>query len=182
VSEPTPATVELRLRPMVEGDLDAVRHLEQIAYGTDAWTRRTLKDELVNGFSEYVVAELGSTAADSAELAGFTGVWFMKDQLHLVTIAVDPKRRRLGIAARLLLRCFEWAVEAELPSIVLEVRASNDGAQAMYERFGFRRIGRLRGYYKDDGEDAVVMESLAVASVEQQSLLRELALRYGAES
>jgi [ribosomal protein S18]-alanine N-acetyltransferase len=178
VSDPPSATVELRLRPMVEADLDAVRHLEQIAYGTDAWTRRTLRDELVNGFSEYVVAELGSSAADSSELAGFAGVWFMRDQLHLVTIAVDPKRRRLGIAARLLLRCFELAVEAELPSMVLEVRASNDGAQALYERFGLKRIGRLRGYYKDDGEDAVVMESLAVAGAEQQALLAELASRY----
>jgi ribosomal-protein-alanine N-acetyltransferase len=168
----------MRLRPMVDGDLDSVRHIEQLAYGTDAWARRALKDELVNGFSEYVVAELRSRGADSSELAGFAGVWFMRDQLHLVTIAVDPKRRRLGIAARLLLRCFDLAIEAEMPSVVLEVRASNDGAQALYEQFGFRRIGRLRGYYKDDGEDAVVMESRAVDGAEQQSLLAELALRY----
>jgi [ribosomal protein S18]-alanine N-acetyltransferase len=163
---------------MMDGDLDRVRHIEQLAYGTDAWTRRALKDELVNGFSEYVVAELSSSAAQSSELVGFAGVWFMRDQLHLVTIAVDPKRRRLGIAARLLLRCFELAIEAEMPSVVLEVRASNDGAQALYERFGFRRIGRLRGYYKDDGEDAVVMESPAVDGAEQQALLAELGLRY----
>ncbi len=178
MSEIQPASIELRLRAMVDGDLDAVRHVEQMAYGTDAWTRRALKDELVNGFSEYVVAELRSSAAESSELAGFAGVWFMRDQLHLVTIAVDPKRRRLGIAARLLLRCFELAIEAEMPSVVLEVRASNDGAQALYERFGFKRIGRLRGYYKDDGEDAVVMESPAVDGAEQQALLAELALRY----
>jgi ribosomal-protein-alanine acetyltransferase len=163
---------------MVDGDLDDARHIEQMAYGTDAWTRRALKDELASGFSEYVVAELRSSAAGSSELAGFVGVWFMRDQLHLVTIAVDPKRRRLGIAALLLLRCFELAIEAEMPSVVLEVRASNDGALALYERFGFRRIGRLRGYYKDDGEDAMVMESPAVDSPEQQALLAELALRF----
>jgi ribosomal-protein-alanine N-acetyltransferase len=62
--------------------------------------------------------------------------------------------------------------------VVLEVRASNDGAQALYERFGFKRIGRLRGYYKDDGEDAMVMESPAVDGADQQALLAELALRY----
>jgi len=149
-----------------------------VAYGTDAWSRRTLKDELVSGFSEYVVAELQTNSASSSELVGYAGVWFMRDQLHVATIAVDPKRRRLGIGARLLLRCFEMAAEAELPSVVLEVRASNDGAQALYEQFGFRRIGRLRGYYRDDGEDAIVMESPALASAEQQALLAELSARY----
>jgi ribosomal-protein-alanine N-acetyltransferase len=172
--------VELRLRAMVTGDLDAARRLEEVAYGTDAWTRRTLEDELVNRFSEYVVAELRTNAASTSELAGFVGVWFMRDQLHLVTIAVDPVRRRLGIAARLLLRCFELATEAEMPSMVLEVRASNEGAQALYKRFGFTQIGRLRGYYRDDGEDAMVMESPPLDDVEQQALLAELALRYEA--
>ena len=180
MSETPPAAVELRLRAMVGEDLDAVRRLEEMAYGTDAWTRRTLEDELVNGFSEYVVAELRTNAASASELAGFAGVWFMRDQLHLVTIAVDPVRRRLGIGARLLLRCFELATEAEMPSVVLEVRASNEGAQALYERFGFTRIGRLRGYYRDDGEDAVVMESPPLDGAEQQALLAELALRYEA--
>ncbi len=174
------AAVELRLRAMVTGDLDAARRLEEVAYGTDAWTRRTLEDELVNRFSEYVVAELRTNAASTSELAGFVGVWFMRDQLHLVTIAVDPVRRRLGIAARLLLRCFELATEAEMPSMVLEVRASNEGAQALYKRFGFTQIGRLRGYYRDDGEDAMVMESPPLDDVEQQALLAELALRYEA--
>jgi ribosomal-protein-alanine N-acetyltransferase len=187
VSETPPATVELRLRPMVAEDLDEVRRLEQIAYGTDAWSRRTLEDELVSGFSDYVVAELMAEAgkgsehtgfADFRELAGFAGVWFMRDQVHLVTIAVAPERQRLGVASRLLLRCFELAATAEMPSMVLEVRASNEGARALYERFGFRRIGRLRGYYRDDGEDAVVMESWPLDGAEQQAMLAELAARY----
>jgi ribosomal-protein-alanine N-acetyltransferase len=161
------------IREMTEHDLDAVRRIEEVAYGTDAWSRRTLEDELVNGFSSYLVAE-----APNGRIAGFAGVWFMRDQLHLVTIAVDPPFQRLGIAARLLLACLELARKAEMPSVVLEVRESNVGAQALYERFGFRRLGKLRKYYKDDGEDALVMETPPLDDEAQRQLIQELAEQY----
>jgi len=90
---------------------------------------------------------------------GFAGVWFTRDQLHLVTIAVDPGWQRRGVAALLLLRCVELAEEAALSSIALEVRPANTGARALYERFGLREVGRLRRYYSDTGEDAVLMLS-----------------------
>ena len=168
------STAVTTVRLMTEGDLDAVRTIEQVAYGTDAWSRRTLEDELVNGFSSYVVAE----AADR-RILGFAGVWFMRDQLHLVTIAVDPPSQRLGIAARLLLNCLEQAREAEMPSVVLEVRESNSSAQALYEQFGFRRLGLIRKYYKDNGEDALVMETPRLDDEAHRELIAELTERYG---
>lgn len=168
MSSPATGTI----RPMIEDDLDAVRLIEEAAYGTDAWSRRTLEDELVNGFSSYLVAE------GNGRIAGFAGVWFMRDQLHLVTIAVDPPFQRLGIGARLLLSCIELARESEMPSVVLEVRESNTSAQALYERFGFRRLGRLRKYYKDDGEDALVMEIPSLNDEAHQRLIEELARQY----
>jgi ribosomal-protein-alanine N-acetyltransferase len=159
---------------MAEHDLDAVRRIEDAAYGTDAWTRRTLEDELVNGFSSYIVAELSN-----GQLVGFAGVWFMRDQLHIVTIAVDPQLQRLGIASRLLLRCLEMGLEAEMPLAVLEVRESNTGAQALYQQFGFTRLGRLRRYYKDNDEDALVMETLRFDSELQTQRMERLTERYG---
>lgn len=166
------ATTSL-IREMTEADLDAVRAIEEAAYGTDAWTRRALEDELINGFSSYIVVE-----APDGRVAGFAGIWFMRDQVHLVTIAVDPPYRRLGLAARMLLNCLEQAREAEMPSVVLEVRESNTSAQALYERFGFRKLGRLRKYYKDDGEDALVMETPSLEDPAQRQLIEELADRY----
>lgn len=162
------------IREMTEADLDAVRTIEELAYGTDAWTRRALEDELINGFSSYIVAE----TADGS-VAGYAGIWFMRDQLHLVTIAVDPARQRQGIAARLLLNCLEQARAADMPSVVLEVRESNTSAQALYERFGFRQLGKLRKYYKDDGEDALVMEITSLEDEAQRQLIEELTARYG---
>lgn len=168
----TPGTVSIRL--MTEGDLDAVRRIEDAAYGTDAWTRRTLEDELVNGFSSYIVAEM-----PNGQLAGFAGVWFMRDQLHIVTVAVDPQLQRLGIASRMLLRCLEMGIEAAMPLAVLEVRESNTGAQALYQQFGFTRLGRLRRYYKDNDEDALIMETLRFDSELQTQRMERLTERYG---
>jgi len=168
-----PAQPNARIREMTEADLDAVRAIEEAAYGTDAWTRRTLEDELINGFSSYVVAEL-----PNGRVAGFAGVWFMRDQLHLVTIAVDPGFQRLGIASRLLLDCLQQAREADMPSVVLEVRESNTAAQSLYERFGFRQLGRLRKYYKDDGEDALVMETPSLEDEDHRDLIEKLTRRY----
>lgn len=99
------------------------------------------------------------SARDRRALVGFAGVWFTRDQLHLVTIGVEPGWQRRGVAARLLLRCVELAEEAALGSIALEVRPKNIGARALYERFGLREVGRLRGYYADTGEDALLMLS-----------------------
>ena len=96
---------------------------------------------------------------DGRALVGFAGVWFTRDQLHLVTIAVAPGWQRRGVAARLLLRCVELAEEEALGSIALEVRPANAGARALYQRFGLREAGRLRGYYPDSGEDALLMLS-----------------------
>lgn len=161
------------IRAMTAADLDAVRAIEEAAYRTDAWTRRALEDELINGFSSYIVAE-----DSSSQVVGYAGIWFMRDQLHLVTIAVAPASQRQGIAARLLLNCLQQAREAEMPAVVLEVRESNTSAQALYERFGFRKLGRLRKYYKDDGEDALVMEITSLDDEGQLRLIAALNERY----
>jgi ribosomal-protein-alanine acetyltransferase len=90
------------------------------------------------------------------EISGYFGVWFTQDQLHLVNIAVATEHQGRGIGSYLLIECFELALRSELRTITLEVRPSNAGAIRLYERFGFRRVGRSPGYYAD-GEDAVVM-------------------------
>ena len=100
---------------------------------------------------------LGGGAQD--RIVGFMGVWYMVDQLHLVTIAVDPPQQGQGSGTRLLIECFDLAFEAELNEIVLEVRETNAPARAMYEAFGFRKAGELKDYYKDNHETAIVMLS-----------------------
>lgn len=162
---------------MTRDDIAAVQRIESAAY-EDAWPARLFEEELSNGFAQYLVAVEESAEPPPAgpitalrralfggtheRIVGFMGVWFMVDQLHLVTIAVDPAHQRRGIGTRLLLECFTIASEAELNEIVLEVRESNARARAMYEAFGFRKAGELKDYYKDNHETAIVMLSGAL--------------------
>jgi ribosomal-protein-alanine N-acetyltransferase len=74
---------------------------------------------------------------------------------HLMNIAVDPDRRRQGIARTLLDSMLDRA--GEDANYTLEVRVSNTGAMALYEQYGFRSVGIRRHYYSDNGEDAVIM-------------------------
>ena len=172
-------TTRITLRDMTRADIRAVRRIESAAY-QDAWPSRAFDAELANAFARYRVAVEAPLASDAPpspsgpiaalrrrlsrrvamdRIVGFMGVWYMQDQMHLVTIAVDPTQQGRGIGARLLLDCLDLARDAELPEVVLEVRVGNTRAQSLYERFGFRRAGTLVAYYKDNDEDAHVMLS-----------------------
>ena len=178
------------LRDMTAADLRAVRRVEAAAYGK-VRPRTPFERELSNGLARYLVAVerseptarrprswrdrlaealrrlLGRPAsAEGERVVGFVGVWFTKDQLHVVTIAVDPAEQGRGIGQRLLLACHDIAADSDFDSIALEVRASNARAQRLYERFGFKRTGTLRNYYSDNGEDAIVMLSDDIATPE----------------
>jgi ribosomal-protein-alanine N-acetyltransferase len=77
------------------------------------------------------------------------------DVWHVMNIAVDPPKRRRGIATALLDGVIERAGAGA--SYTLEVRPSNPGAISLYEQFGFRTAGTRPRYYHDTGEDAVIM-------------------------
>ncbi len=74
---------------------------------------------------------------------------------HLMNVAVDPAHRRRGIGWALLGQMIERAGPDE--PFTLEVRASNAPAIALYERLHFQAAGTRPRYYRDNGEDAVIM-------------------------
>jgi ribosomal-protein-alanine N-acetyltransferase len=94
-------------------------------------------------------------AGDGDGLAGYLICSRYADVWHLMNVAVDPERRRIGIARRLIETLFDEA--GRDARYTLEVRTSNAPAIAMYERFGFRPAGHRRRYYHDNGEDALIM-------------------------
>ncbi len=193
-TSPTPSRITLR--DMTPDDIRAVRRIESLAY-EDAWPARTFEEELANAFAYYRVA-VEQLAEPSSALAairrriagpherivGFMGCWYMVDQIHLVTIAVDPVEQGRGIGRRLLLDLFDLAQVAELYMGVLEARVSNTRARRLYEEFGFRLKGTLHQYYKDNNEDAHVMLTGNLADPEAierlARLRREHARRFGA--
>jgi ribosomal-protein-alanine N-acetyltransferase len=92
------------------------------------------------------------------EMCGYIASWFGQGELHILSIAVSPERRRRGYAALLLERSLARGREKGCVKVVLEVRESNVPARGFYEKNGFRIIGRRKGYYRETGEDALILE------------------------
>jgi ribosomal-protein-alanine N-acetyltransferase len=90
-------------------------------------------------------------------VAGLLVVWHILDEAHIATIAVHPSFRRQKIARRLLRVALERAAGEGAEQALLEVRSGNLGAQALYRELGFEEVGRRRGYYRDNNEDALLM-------------------------
>ena len=144
------------IRRLVYSDLPNVLSIERRSFQTP-WSLAMFVLELSKP------SGICLAAADVNGLAGYLVCSRYADVWHLMNVAVDPERRRERIATRLIEQLFEEAGPAA--RYTLEVRTSNRGAIAMYERFGFRGAGHRRGYYHDNGEDALIMWLEAPATV-----------------
>jgi ribosomal-protein-alanine N-acetyltransferase len=156
----------LTIRRLIYADLPHVIAIERRSFPTP-WSLAMFVLELSKA-SGICLAALDSHEGTGDErlvaylvCSRYDTVW------HLMNIAVDPDRRREGIAGALLRRLFD---EADRPGeqYTLEVRPSNEAAIALYENFGFRRAGLRKGYYHDNKEDALIM--WRTAGAEQPSV------------
>jgi ribosomal-protein-alanine N-acetyltransferase len=146
------SVLELKCRPMRDTDLDAVMQVEGQAY-TFPWSRGNFSDSLQAGYSAWVV-ELGG------ELMGYAVLMKAVDEAHLLNITIAPLYQGQGYGKWLLEQCIELARHHGAARMLLEVRPSNDKARQLYERRGFKTLGRRRGYYPSHDntrEDACVM-------------------------
>lgn len=107
-------------------------------------------------------------------IAGFAGVWRMVDEAHLTTIAVRNCRRRQGIGELLLISVIDMAVDFQATVVTLEVRMSNSSAQTLYRKYGFNDAGLRKGYYSEDGEDALIMTTDDIHSEKYRAIFDPL--------
>ena len=146
-SPATPAG-SVEIRRLTYGDLPGVLSIERRSFPAP-WSLAMFVLELSKPSGVCLAAETEDGIAGYIVCSRYADVW------HLMNVAVDPDRRREGIAERLIGELLDAAGRQE--RYTLEVRVSNHGAIAMYERIGFRRAGRRRRYYSDNGEDAMIM-------------------------
>lgn len=117
---------------------------------------------------------LPSTEPVAPCIAGFAGVWRMLDEAHLTTVAVRGNWRRKGFGELLLVNAIEMALQHRASVVTLEVRLSNTAAQALYRKYGFKDAGIRKGYYSEDGEDALIMTTDPITSESYQAKFLEL--------
>jgi ribosomal-protein-alanine N-acetyltransferase len=139
------------LRPIEARDLPRIAEVECEVF-SDPWPEAFFRSELAQPGVHARVAELGG------ELAGYSMAWLGAGTGHLGNLAVVPGRRRRGIARRLLEDLLVRALAEGADPLTLEVRVSNFAAQGLYRAHGFRLAGLRRRYYRDTGEDALIME------------------------
>jgi ribosomal-protein-alanine N-acetyltransferase len=131
--------------------LNEVLEIER-ASSSEPWSEGIFRDELGDHINRsYEVAVI------YGRVVGFCGLLMQLDDGHITNIAVRPEHRRQRIGARLLLRACREAILRGAKAMTLEVRVSNMPARQMYQRFGFAPAGIRKGYYRDTGEDALVM-------------------------
>ncbi|MBI1799704.1 MAG: tRNA (adenosine(37)-N6)-threonylcarbamoyltransferase complex dimerization subunit type 1 TsaB [Candidatus Eisenbacteria bacterium] len=140
----------VRLRPFTHDDVAAATVIERRVF-SDPWSEEFFHGEIGQSMSYGCVAE-----ADG-RLAGYSLAWLGGGEGHLGNLAVAPEHRRRGVARALLEDLLARAGERGANAITLEVRSSNFAAQALYRAYGFRLAGLRRQYYRDNGEDALVL-------------------------
>lgn len=140
----------LRFRPMTNADLDEVMAIEKTSYRFP-WSTGFFRQELQVACARSILAET------DGKIVGYVLYWLLPGAIDIHNLAVHIDHRRRGIARILLDQVVSEARRQSLVRVMLEVRRSNVSAQRLYEATGFAITGIRKGYYSDNGEDALAM-------------------------
>lgn len=138
------------IREMEKADVARVRALEMESFA-NPWSEQAFLSELENPISHMLVLE------KEGEIIGMIGYWMILDEIHLLTIAVDPAHRGKGWARFLMHAMLTHGKDSGAKHVVLEVRENNESARKLYERYGFVQVGRIANYYPEEKQDALIM-------------------------
>jgi ribosomal-protein-alanine N-acetyltransferase len=131
-------------------DIEHVSRVERRSFPT-SWSTQAYVTEIANPSACYLVALV------SDALVGYGGTWVIMDEAHITTLGVDPVARGQKIGECLLGELLLAGQRLGATRATLEVRRSNTAARRLYEKYGFTAAGERRGYYSDNGEDAIIM-------------------------
>jgi ribosomal-protein-alanine N-acetyltransferase len=132
-------------------DVPAVHEIDTLSFSLP-WPERSFNFELTgNPVSRSWVVE------SDGRVTAMLVLWLIVDEAHIATIATHPEFRRKGIGERLMIAALLSARAEGAARAFLEVRAGNSAALAMYKKYGFVVAGVRLRYYKDNNEDAILM-------------------------
>jgi len=135
---------------MTTADIENVIAIERASFRFP-WSTRFFLDELQVDCARSILAEV------DGRIVGYVLFWMLAEEVDIHNIAVHPDFRRQGVGRLLLEQVVAAARRQERLRVTLDVRSSNAQAQSLYLSFGFVARGLRKGYYSDNGEDALVM-------------------------
>lgn len=130
------------------------------------------------GWRERLIGYLKHRNPEPADIEenilGYSGMWIMADEAHIMSIASGQEYRRRGVGEALLIAIIELAQQHKARVVTLEVRVSNITAQNLYLKFGFQKTGLRKAYYIDNKEDAIIMSTEYIGSSNFKDTLTHL--------
>lgn len=135
---------------MDESHIEAIADLEKMCF-CDPWSLNSIASELTNPLSTWVVA------VDNGIVCGYVGAQSVLDGADMMNIAVHPDYRKQGIGYALIANLIILLKAKNVITLSLEVRPSNENAINLYNKMGFKIVGRRPGYYRNPREDAYIM-------------------------
>lgn len=149
------------LRPADWRDIPAMSRVERRVFAADPWSEASLWAELAQRPRRTYLVAAGHGIPAGGELFGHAGLDLAGEVADVMTVAVDPAVRGQGLGARLLAALHARARAAGARSVLLEVRADNESARALYGTRGYEVVRTRPGYYQDGAGagsvDALVM-------------------------
>ena len=140
----------MRIEKMSDAHVAQVAALEKCCF-SDPWSENSIRTELSNPLSLWLVA------LDGATVAGYIGSQSVEGEADMMNVAVHPDYRRQGIGRELVTGLVSALKEKGVYSLALEVRASNAPAIALYEQMGFAQVGLRPNYYRNPKENALIL-------------------------
>ena len=141
---------QLTFRAMTTDDAEAVAAIEEKSFAMP-WKREDFWREAQNELATYIVGEF------DGKIVAYAGAWVSFNQADVMSVAVAPELRGQGVGTILFGELIKAVKARGATAITLEVRPSNTAAIKLYKSFGLRSVGRRKGYYLDNGEDALIM-------------------------
>ena len=152
-------------KPLDLSHAGCVAALESRIMGSDAWNEALVADEIPRRDRTWWAAYASEgKPGEVGTLVGYAGGWVVDGDVQILKVGTDPGWRRRGIARELLAHVAADARNLGAQTVSLEVRAGNEGAQALYKALGLAPVGRRPRYYSDR-EDALIMQGDLAALV-----------------
>jgi len=139
------------IRRATKQDIPKIVEIEKVSF-SDPWDKQLFLDAIDSENKYLMVAEHGG------EIEGYIVLEKVLDEGHITDLAVGGKYRKMGVASELVNDALALARGMDIKEIFLEVRGSNEAAKKLYSKFGFREIGKRKGYYPKANEDALVLK------------------------
>jgi [ribosomal protein S18]-alanine N-acetyltransferase len=148
---------DLTIKPISVDEIDSIVVLDRLCFG-GLWSIDSYRRELTNDNSHFLGVSIDrALEPDTSGIIGFGCFWAILDEAHITLLGVHPQYQRQGLGTLLLTALLDKARSIDMARATLEVRATNQGAIDLYERFGFQTVGRRKKYYQDTGEDGIIM-------------------------